>query len=152
MEKKWEEMTPDEKQEALFQRWLSPKDPEGKDLKFQSTQAEKAYKERATRIKDAIQMKKLTDKVTVFGGSVRVSGTLAIGSSSLVLDDNALFRDPAFLDAGTCYDPLIACVDEFFEVIVRVIGNRIVKILYIDKSEFSNKRQHFSTVIEIPAE
>ena len=66
MEKKWEEMTPDEKQEALFQRWLSPKDPEGKDLKFQSTQAEKAYKERATRIKDAIQMKKLPDRVPVF--------------------------------------------------------------------------------------
>jgi uroporphyrinogen-III decarboxylase len=63
MEKKWEEMSPEEKQEALFQRWLSPKDPEGKDLKFQSPQAEKTYKERATRIKDAIQMRKLPDRV-----------------------------------------------------------------------------------------
>jgi hypothetical protein len=44
MEKQWEEMTPEEKQEALFDRWISPKDPEGNDLKFQSPQTEKAYK------------------------------------------------------------------------------------------------------------
>jgi hypothetical protein len=66
MEKKWEEMTSDEKQEALFQKWMSPKDPQGNDIKFQSPQAEKAYKERMTRIKDAIQMKKLPDRVPVF--------------------------------------------------------------------------------------
>jgi hypothetical protein len=66
MEKQWEEMSPDEKQEALFARWMSPKDPQGNDLKFQSPQAEKAYKERITRIKDAIQMKKLPDRVPVF--------------------------------------------------------------------------------------
>jgi len=54
-----------EKQEALFQRWLSPKDPAGNDLEFQSPQAKKAYKERLTRIKDAIQMKKLPDRVPV---------------------------------------------------------------------------------------
>jgi len=60
------QLSPEEKQEELFQRWLSPKDPEGKDLKFQSPQAEKAYKERLTRIKDAIQMKKLPDRVPVF--------------------------------------------------------------------------------------
>jgi len=66
MEKKWEEMSADEKQEGLFQRWLSPKDPEGNDLTFQSPEAEKLYKERATRIKDAIQLKKLPDRVPVF--------------------------------------------------------------------------------------
>jgi len=66
MEKKWEEMTSDEKGEALFQRWLSPKDPQGNDLKFQSPETEKAYKERITRIKDAIQMKKLPDRVPIF--------------------------------------------------------------------------------------
>jgi len=66
MEKQWEEMSSDEKQEELFAKWLSPKDPEGKDLKFQSPQAEKAFKERITRIKDAIQMKKLPDRVPVF--------------------------------------------------------------------------------------
>ena len=66
MEKKWAEMSPEEKQEVLFQRWLSPKDPQGNDLKFQSPAAEKAYKESITRIKDAIQMKKLPDRVPVF--------------------------------------------------------------------------------------
>jgi uroporphyrinogen-III decarboxylase len=66
MAKKWEEMSPDEKQEALFQRWMSPKDPQGNDLKFQSPQAEKAFKDRITRIKDAIQMKKLPDRVPIF--------------------------------------------------------------------------------------
>jgi hypothetical protein len=61
MEKKGEEMTSDEKQEALFQRWISP---EG--IKFASPEAEKLYKERATRIKDALQLKKLPDRVPVF--------------------------------------------------------------------------------------
>ena len=65
MEKQWEEMTSEEKQEEMFQRWMSPKDPQGNDIKFQSPQAEKAYKERVTRIKDAIQMKKLPDRVPV---------------------------------------------------------------------------------------
>jgi len=65
MEKQWEEMSSDEKQEALFARWMSPKDPQGNDLKFQRPEAEKAYKERITRIKDAIQMKKLPDRVPV---------------------------------------------------------------------------------------
>ncbi|MCK5181566.1 MAG: hypothetical protein KAQ73_03405 [Dehalococcoidia bacterium] len=66
MERKWEEMSSDEKQEALFQKWMSPKDPQGNNLKFQSPQTEKAYKDRITRIKDAIQMKKLPDRVPVF--------------------------------------------------------------------------------------
>jgi hypothetical protein len=61
MDKKWEEMSSNEKQEALFQRWISP---EG--VKFASPEAEKLYKERATRIKDAIQLKKLPDRVPVF--------------------------------------------------------------------------------------
>jgi len=65
MTKLWQELTPEEKQEELFNRWLSPKSPEGKGLKFQSPQAEKAYKERVIRIKDAIQLKKLPDRVPV---------------------------------------------------------------------------------------
>ena len=66
MEKQWEEMTSDEKQEEMFRRWMSPKDAQGKDLKFQSPEAEKAYKYRATIIKDAIQMKKLPERVPFF--------------------------------------------------------------------------------------
>ena len=66
MEKQWQELTPQEKQEALFQRWLQPKDSQGNDLKFQSPQAEKLYKERVTRLKDAIQLKKTPDRVPIF--------------------------------------------------------------------------------------
>jgi len=57
--------TPEEKQEALFQTWLSPKDAQGNDLPFQSPQAAQQYKERITRIKDAIQLKKRPDRVPV---------------------------------------------------------------------------------------
>ena len=60
MEKKWEEMSADEKREELFAKFLSP---EG--IEFASPEAEKAYKERATRIKDALEMKK-PDRVPVF--------------------------------------------------------------------------------------
>ena len=66
MEKQWDQMSSDEKQEELFARWMSPKDPQGNDLKFQSPEAEKAYKERITRTKNAIQMKKLPDRIPVF--------------------------------------------------------------------------------------
>jgi uroporphyrinogen-III decarboxylase len=49
-----------EKQEALFQKWLSPA-----DIKFVSPAAEQLYKTRVTRIKDAIQMKKIPDRIPV---------------------------------------------------------------------------------------
>ncbi|MGD9116262.1 MAG: uroporphyrinogen decarboxylase family protein [Dehalococcoidia bacterium] len=65
MEKQWQEMTPAEKQEELFARWLSPKSPDGQPLKFQSPAAEKAYMERAIRIRDAVQLKKTPDRVPV---------------------------------------------------------------------------------------
>jgi len=61
MEKQWEEMTSDERQEALFEKWISP---EG--VTYASPEAEKAYKEKATRIKDAVQMKKVPDRVPIF--------------------------------------------------------------------------------------
>ncbi len=64
MEKKWEEMSADEKQEVQFQKLLTPKDPEGNDLKFQSPEAEANYKASITRIKDAIQLKE-PDRVPV---------------------------------------------------------------------------------------
>jgi len=60
------QLSPEEKQEAWFQKWLSPKDPQGNDLPFQSPEAEKAYKERIIRLKDAVQLKKLPDRVPVF--------------------------------------------------------------------------------------
>jgi len=64
MEKKWEEMSADEKQEAQFQKLLTRKDPEGNDIKFQSPEAEAKYKRGINRIKAAIQLKK-SDRVPV---------------------------------------------------------------------------------------
>jgi hypothetical protein len=59
------QLTPGEKLEALWQGVLAPKDPQGNPLQFQSQAAEKAYKERVLRFKDAIQMNKLPDRVPV---------------------------------------------------------------------------------------
>ena len=59
-ERKWEEMTPEQRREALFDAWLSPQ-----GIEFAGPDAEKAYRERVTRIKDAIELKK-PDRVPVF--------------------------------------------------------------------------------------
>ena len=56
--------TSEEKKEALYQRWLNPKDGAGNDLQFQSPEAKKAYEERILRIKAAIELKK-PDRVPV---------------------------------------------------------------------------------------
>jgi hypothetical protein len=65
MGNKWEEMSPDEKQEAQFQKLLAPKDPEGNDLQFQSPEADANYKASINRIKDAVQLKKTPERVPV---------------------------------------------------------------------------------------
>ncbi|MBN2401850.1 MAG: hypothetical protein JXN64_05580 [Spirochaetes bacterium] len=65
MEKNWTEMNADEKQEVQFQKLLNPKDPEGNPLKFQSAEAQSNYKGSINRIKDAIQLKKIPDRVPV---------------------------------------------------------------------------------------
>lgn len=65
MEKSWEQMTADEKQEAQFQKLLSMKDAEGNDIQFQSPETKEKYKANITRIKDAIQMKKNPDRVPI---------------------------------------------------------------------------------------
>jgi hypothetical protein len=56
--------TSEEKKEALYQRWLNPKDGAGNDLQFQSPEAKKAYEERILRIKAAIELRK-PDRVPV---------------------------------------------------------------------------------------
>ena len=60
MEKQWKELSLDEKQEEMFQKWLTPQ-----GLEFASPETEKSYKARVTRIKDAIQLKKVPDRVPV---------------------------------------------------------------------------------------
>jgi uroporphyrinogen-III decarboxylase len=64
MEKQWEAMSADEKQEAQFQKLLAPKNHEGNDLAFQSPEAEATYKASINRIKAALRLEK-SDRVPV---------------------------------------------------------------------------------------
>jgi len=59
MEKDRKKLTPEEKREARFQRWLSPP-----AVKFNGAAAEKAYKQRVTRFIKAIKLE-VSDRVPV---------------------------------------------------------------------------------------
>ena len=59
MEKEWVELTPEEKREERFKRWLSPP-----NVKFSSPEAEKAYKTRATRVMKTLKLE-IPDRVPV---------------------------------------------------------------------------------------
>jgi len=50
-EKKWTDLTPEERREKRFNRWLSPP-----DVKFSSPEAEKGYKARVTRFMKVINL------------------------------------------------------------------------------------------------
>lgn len=64
MDKEVKQMTGSEKTEAMFQKLLSAKDPNGNDLVFHSPKAKEMYKASINRIKNAIQLKE-TDRVPV---------------------------------------------------------------------------------------
>jgi uncharacterized protein YaaR (DUF327 family) len=102
MEKKWEEMSADEKQEAQFQKLLSPKDHEGNDLRFKSPEADKLYK--------------FVDTIKEIGSNiVRLSSflTLAFDSMKEMVDaiKQAGLRDEIKTTIGGCQidDDLWAC-------------------------------------------
>jgi len=59
VDREWTGLSPEAKLEKIFKAWLAP---EGID--FTSSEAERAYRERAARIKDAIQLK-VPDRVPV---------------------------------------------------------------------------------------
>jgi uroporphyrinogen-III decarboxylase len=59
LEKKWLELTSNEKREERFKRWLSPA-----DVEFSSSEAERAYKRRVTRFIKAIKLEE-PDRVPV---------------------------------------------------------------------------------------
>ncbi len=62
MDKKWSDLTPDEKREERFKRWLSP---EG--INFINPDAERLYKERLTRVIEAIKLNN-PDRVPTLAG------------------------------------------------------------------------------------
>lgn len=53
MNAEWIKLTPDERMEARFQKWLSPE-----NVQFATPEAESAYKERIQMFKDVVQLKK----------------------------------------------------------------------------------------------
>ncbi|MFH1115378.1 MAG: uroporphyrinogen decarboxylase family protein [Pseudomonadota bacterium] len=62
MKARWLETAPeaDERQEARFEDWVS-----GRGIPFVDAEAERAYRERATLIKDAIQLKKKPERIPI---------------------------------------------------------------------------------------
>jgi hypothetical protein len=61
MSDNWNELSAESRQESMFQQWLNPQ-----GVNFTNSAAEKAYKARVTRIKEAIQLKKQPDRTPVF--------------------------------------------------------------------------------------
>jgi hypothetical protein len=61
MEKKWQEMSSQEKRESRFQTWMS-----APGVKFQSPEAEANYKAAVTRFRNVVLLEKLPDRVPVF--------------------------------------------------------------------------------------
>ena len=59
MKKEWSELTPEEKREERFNKWLSPP-----DISFSSPETEKTYKQRVQRFIDAVKLKE-PDRVPV---------------------------------------------------------------------------------------
>jgi hypothetical protein len=97
-----EQLTKEEKLEAIWQGRLSPKDPEGNPLPFQSPEAEKAYKERIIRFKDAIAMKKLPDRVPV-----------TVFPSMFPWKNAGMTVEEAMYDYGKCADVFVKFVLEY---------------------------------------
>lgn len=77
MERKWMELTPDEKRAERFKRWLSPP-----DVEYSSLEAEEAYKERVTRFIKAIILEE-PDRVPV----VLPAGTFPVYHAGMTLKE-----------------------------------------------------------------
>jgi len=73
--KEWSAMTPEEKLEERFQRWLNPQ-----GVKFNDAKAEKGYKERVTRLTKVIKLEE-PDRVPV----ILPAGTFPIYDAGMTL-------------------------------------------------------------------
>ncbi|GEA13882.1 MAG: hypothetical protein PWR22_508 [Moorella sp. (in: firmicutes)] len=71
-------MKPEERQEQMFFSWLS-----GQGIEFASPEAEKSYKERVMRLKDAIQLRKVPDRVPV----CPITGLFPVYYSGITVQD-----------------------------------------------------------------
>jgi hypothetical protein len=71
MEKRWEQMSSEEKRESRFQSWMS-----APGVKFANDEAEAAYKAAIQRLKDAVFMENLPDRVPVLAFGTFMQGHL----------------------------------------------------------------------------
>jgi hypothetical protein len=85
-EKKWADMTWQERREERFKTWLSP------NVKFSSPEAEKKYKERATRFIKAIKLEE-PDRVPVILPASNIPAYLAgVNLKTVMYDYDELRR------------------------------------------------------------
>jgi hypothetical protein len=77
VQKEWSAMTPDEKREERFRRWLNPV-----GIKFNNAAAEKAYKERVTRFTKVLNLEE-PDRVPV----LLPAGTFPIYDAGMTLKE-----------------------------------------------------------------
>ncbi len=82
--KTWEEMSREERQEVRFNRWLS-----GENIKFVSSQARSEYQARISRLRDAVQLKKMPDRVPVFPFFTFMPATLFNSTPGEIMHDGA---------------------------------------------------------------
>jgi uroporphyrinogen-III decarboxylase len=78
--KKWADLSPEEKREERFKRWLTP------DVTFSSPEAEKGYKERVTRFIKAIKLEE-PDRVPVMLPAGNIPAYLYGGNLKKVMYD-----------------------------------------------------------------
>ncbi|MDP6179939.1 MAG: hypothetical protein QGG48_08625, partial [Desulfatiglandales bacterium] len=122
MEKKWEEMSAEERRDSRFGTWLSPKDAHGEDIQFQSPEAEASYKATIARFKDALHLKKTPDRVPLlpmgtfmatdlYGvkpGEVMYNPEKLVATCKKYLEDYApdFYLSPALVGTGKCFELL----------------------------------------------
>jgi len=86
MEKKWADLSWEEKREERFKRWLSPA-----GVKFSSPEAEKLYKERVNRFIKAIKLEE-PDRVPVILPAGNIPAYLAGGNLKTAMYDYDMLR------------------------------------------------------------
>jgi hypothetical protein len=119
MEKKWEEMSREERQEAWFERWMA-----GEDLEFKSPEAKAKYQRRITRVKDAIQLKKPPDRVPILPWATFMSPELGGASPKEAMYDVEKLN-ASMMQFLTDFDP-----DYYGSAIIIVHGPALEKLDY----------------------
>jgi hypothetical protein len=117
MDKKFEDMSPEEKRTARFNTWMT-----AEGVEFKSPEAKAAYQERATNLIDAILMEKVPARVPIFPlGTFMQTNLYGVTAKECMYDIPKLlathtrfledfqpdyFGSPAFIGSGKIYELL----------------------------------------------